>query len=179
MNKNYVIAAVRDNESLLEACKSKVSIIFDLAPNIEELESRVSLCNEHNKTLFVHIDMAEGIGKDRAGLKYVKEKGVAGIISTRANLIKTANDLELKTVHRIFLIDSQSVETAITLFKIKPDMAEIMPGIVTEKVIKKICQEAEFPVIAGGLIETREEVAAAINAGVIAVSTGKSELWNI
>lgn len=179
MKKNCVIAAVKDKESLLEACKSHVSVIFDLAPNIEELENRVCLCAEHKKSLFIHIDMAEGIGKDRAGLKYVMEKGVAGIISTRANLIKIANDLGLKTVHRIFLIDSQSVETAIALFKNKPDMVEIMPGIVTEKVIKKICKEADCPVIAGGLIETEDEVNAAISAGVVAVSTGKTELWNI
>ncbi|MFQ8953550.1 MAG: glycerol-3-phosphate responsive antiterminator [Oscillospiraceae bacterium] len=35
-----------------------------------------------------------------------------------------------------------------------------------------------MPVIAGGLIETKQEVTAALSANAIAVSTGKKELWN-
>lgn len=175
--KNCVIAAVKDEKTMQRACNSNVSMIFDLAPKIDELEKRIELCKTSGKILFIHIDMAEGIGKDKAGLKYAKEKGIVGIISTRSTLIKYAQELGLRTVQRMFILDSQSLETGIEMIKIKPDMIEIMPGVISSKVIKRICEKAKLPVIAGGLIETPEEVEKAIKAGVVAVSTGKEELW--
>ena len=56
------------------------------------------------------------------------------------------------------------------------DMVEIMPGVVG-KVIAALKECISVPVIAGGLIETREEVDAALASGAAAVSTGKAELW--
>jgi len=105
--------------------------------------------------------------------------GDGGIISTRPALIKTANEAGLKTVQRIFLLDTQSVDSAATMLKSRPNMAEVMPGVVPGRVIEKICTEAGVSVIAGGLIATEEEVMLAISAGAMAVSTGKKELWDI
>jgi len=178
VNKDKIIAAVRDDKAFLEALKSKVRIIFDLSPSIESLEEKVEKCQKYDKLFFIHIDLAEGIGKDKAGLKYVKKCGVDGIISTRVQLIKLANDVGLKTVQRTFIVDSQSIDTAISSFKTKPDMAEIMPGVLSAKVIERICESVDMPVIAGGLIETEEEVDAALLAGATMVSTGKAELWD-
>jgi len=45
-------------------------------------------------------------------------------------------------------------------------------GIAT-KAIGKFSKNAHCPVIAGGLIETREEAIAAINAGAVAVSASR------
>jgi glycerol uptake operon antiterminator len=177
MKIGKVIAAVKSEKAMIEACKSNVEIIFDLAPSIADIESKVMICQKHGKALFIHIDLAEGIGKDKAGLKYVKDCGVDGVISTRASLIKSANDVGLMTVQRIFLLDSQSIDTAIELFKSKPSMVEVMPGVVAPRVISRICSMVEYPVIAGGLIEDEAEVDVAISAGAIAVSTGKSWLW--
>lgn len=179
MAKGKIIAATRNMEAFSEACMSRVGIIFDLAPSIEDIEDKVQLCREKEKLLFIHIDLAEGIGKDKAGLKYAKQAGVDGIISTRPALIKLANEVGLKTVQRIFLLDTQSVDSAATMLKSKPNMAEVMPGVVPGRVIEKICAEAGVSVIAGGLIATEEEVNLAISAGAVAVSTGKKELWNI
>jgi glycerol uptake operon antiterminator len=36
-----------------------------------------------------------------------------------------------------------------------------------------------MPVIAGGLIETRNDIIEVLQSGCIAASTGKKELWNI
>ena len=58
-----------------------------------------------------------------------------------------------------------------------PDLIEIMPGVI-EKVIKKFASD-KIPVIAGGLLETKGEVTAALKSGALAVSTGKKELWYI
>ncbi len=176
MNKR-IIAAVRNNYELEEAVKSNVWMIFMLAPNIEDIKGQAELVHKAGKKLFIHIDLAEGIGKDEYGIRFAKKAGVDGIISTRTSIIKIASKLGICTVQRFFIVDSQSVNTSIeTAKQSKADMIEIMPGTVA-KVIKKLKSELTMPIVAGGLIETREEIEEAINCGAAAISTGKKEFW--
>jgi glycerol uptake operon antiterminator len=59
----------------------------------------------------------------------------------------------------------------------KPDIVEIMPGVVSKK-IKEFAQKVSTDILAGGLVEFKEDVDAAIEAGATAVSTADRELWN-
>ncbi len=174
---NNIIAAVHGEDAFFKALNSDVEIIFDLSPNIMFLEENVKKAHEKGKKLFIHIDLAEGIGKDKSGIVYAKSFGIDGIISTRTGLIKAAREAGVATVQRFFVVDSQSVETTLkTLNSSKPDMIEIMPGTVL-KVIKKLKTKTNLDIIAGGLIETGEEVNDACKNGAIAISTGKDDLW--
>lgn len=177
MSKLKVIAAARSHDELLAAVNSNVDIIFMLAPNISDIKNQSDIVHKAGKKLFIHLDLAEGIGKDEYGIRFVKEQGVDGIISTRTNIIKLAKKENLYAIQRFFLLDSQSVYTTIEAAKAsKADMIEIMPGTVV-KVIKALKKELDIPIIAGGLIETAQEIANAISSGAIAVSTGKREFW--
>lgn len=133
--------------------------------------------HEAGKKCFVHIDLAEGIGKDRSGIEYMKKKGVDDIISTRTGTIKIARDLGMFTVQRFFIVDSRSVNTTVESWKTsKAQMIEIMPGSIL-KVIPKLKETVEVPIIAGGLIETEQEASEAVKWGASAVSTGQKNLW--
>ncbi len=177
MNKLKIIAATRNQEELLAAVNSNVDIIFMLTPNISDIKNQAQVVHKAGKKLFIHLDLAEGIGKDEYGVRFVKEQGVDGIISTRTNIIKFAKKERLFTIQRFFLLDSKSVYTTIETAKAsKADMIEIMPGTVI-KVIRALKKELDIPIIAGGLIETSKEIADAISGGAIAVSTGKKEFW--
>jgi glycerol uptake operon antiterminator len=55
-------------------------------------------------------------------------------------------------------------------------MIEIMPGVVP-KALKILKQRLDIPIISGGLIDTKEEIIEALNAGAIAVSTSNKDLW--
>lgn len=171
-----VIAAVTSEDALMKACKSGVEIIFDIAPNIEKIETYVSACQRYGKTLFVHIDLAEGVGKDKYGLKFLQKLGVEGIISTRAGLIKAAKELGLKTVQRLFILDSHSIRTAESIVKTAPDMIEVMPGVIPVA-IKEIHEMIDIPIIAGGLVRTAQDVEIILDAGAVAASTSEEELW--
>lgn len=172
-----IIAAVRNKQELEKAINSNVSIIFMLTPNIGDIKEQAELVHSVGKKLFIHLDLAEGIGKDEYGIRFVKEQGIDGIISTRTNIIKNAKRENLFTIQRFFAVDSQSVHTTIETAKSsKADMIEIMPGMMT-KVIKILKKELDIPVIAGGLIETKKEVEEALSCGAVAVSTGKKEFW--
>ena len=129
------------------------------------------------KKLFIHLDLAEGIGKDEHGILFAKEQGVDGIISTRINIIKMAKKAGVFTVQRFFIVDSHSVETTIESAKSsKADMIEIMPGTIS-KVVKSLKKELTMPIVAGGLIESWEEIDEAIACGATAISVGKKEFW--
>ena len=177
MGKTIVISACRNNEELVDALKTDVEIVFMLCPNICHIKKQADLVHKAGKKLFIHLDLAEGIGKDEHGIRFSKEQGVDGIISTRTNIIKSAKKEGLFTVQRFFVVDSQSVYTTMeTARASKADMIEIMPGIVT-KVIKRLKKELDTPIIAGGLIETKEEIEKATLCGASAISTGRKEFW--
>ncbi|MBE6651549.1 MAG: glycerol-3-phosphate responsive antiterminator [Ruminococcaceae bacterium] len=175
--KKTVIAAVRDSRVLDSSCLDSIDTVFLLSTNIIELAQTILDTHQNGKEIFVHADFAEGIGKDKFGMEYIKSLGADGVISTRAGVIKAAREIGLKTVQRIFIVDSQSIETAIDSTRAsKPDMIEIMPGVVP-KVIAAMKSRTEIPLIAGGLVSTLDEVNSAIQAGAIAVSTSNTDLW--
>lgn len=177
MNNIEIFAAIRNDEQFKSAVMSGVKAIFHLAPNIKSLKNHADTAHKFDKKLFIHMDMAEGIGKDKYGVEFAAQNGVDGIISTRSNIIKMAKEQGLLTVQRFFAVDSQAVNSAIDTAKgTKPDMIEIMPGIA-EKAIKAIAQRLEIPIIAGGLVENTDEAERSIKNGAVAVSTGSIQLW--
>lgn len=174
-----IIAAVRDEDGLFAACKSECDVIFLLSSDIMSITTAIDLAHKHEKKLFLHMDLADGIGKDAAGVRYLASLGIDGIISTRVSTVKHAKEYGLLCVQRFFMVDSHSVDTALESIRAShPDMIEIMPGIAT-KTIRRLCGKVSVPVIAGGLLEEKEELFAALSAGASAISTGKRELWKV
>lgn len=177
--KHKVAAAIRTEKDFSKALKSDVDMIFLLHANIMTVGKYIEEIHEAGKKAMVHIDFAEGVGKDRYGIEFLASQGVDGICTTRTNLVKITREYNLISLQRFFMIDSHSVSTSIASMKISnPDIVEIMPTIVTKK-IKEFSSLIDVPVIAGGLAETEEEVKEALKAGADCVSTGESDLWNL
>lgn len=172
-----VIAAVRTQEEYEKALLSGAVRIFDLSPDLLTLADRVKAAHAAGKKLFVHFDLATGIGKDKSGIAFAAALGVDGVISTRVNIIRMAREAGLYTVQRFFIVDSHSIETTIEALKAsKADTIEVMPGIAY-KVIRALEEKLDVPIIAGGLIESAEEAEQAYKNGASAISTGKATLW--
>lgn len=173
-----IIAAVRSDDDFKRALASEVQTVFLLSSNILTVEDFANRAHKSGKLLYVHVDFVDGLSKDAAGVRYLATKNIDGIISTRSNVISVAHDCGISSIQRFFMIDSRSVDTALdTLKTSKADMVEIMPGIAY-KTIKRIKDRSGIPIIAGGLIDHKDEVFAAISAGASVISTGNCELWN-
>ncbi len=174
-----MIAVIKNMKELKYAIESKSNIIFILRPNIKNLKEQVHLIHESDKKIFVYIDLAEGIGKDEFGINYIKGLGVDGIISAHADIIKLARKIGMHTVQRFFIVDTDSIASTVDAAKSsRPDMIEIMPGTVS-KIINSLEKELDMPIVAGGLIDTKEEIIEALASGARAVSTEKPALWEI
>ena len=177
--ENYpIIAAVRTEEDFCAALKSEVQTVFLLSSSILTLEDHAARAHDCGKLLFVHMDFVDGLSKDAAGVKYLATKSIDGIISTRSNIVNAASECGITSIQRFFMIDSRSVDTALEALRAsKADMIEIMPGIAY-KSIQKFQANITLPIIAGGLIEQKDEVFHALRSGASMISTGKQDLWN-
>lgn len=177
LEENPVIAAIGDDK-WQQALESPAQVIFYMSANLLTIGEKVSQAHDAGKYILVHLDLAEGIGKDRTGIHYLSGCGVDGILSTKGQLIRQAREQGLFTVQRFFAVDSGGTAGLWEVFRTtNPSLIEIMPGVVT-KVIKT-CAQSGIPVIAGGLLQTKAEVTDALGAGATAVSTGCPELWYI
>lgn len=176
MECNPVIAAIRDDK-WDAALSSPADVLFYLSAELMTVERRICQAHEAGKAIFVHLDLAEGIGKDKAGIRFLAQCGADGIISTRAQLIRLAKEQQMLTVQRFFALDSQGLESIDEMLeRSAPHMMEIMPGVIG-KVLRRF-SKGHIPVIAGGLIAEKAEVTQALSSGAVAVSTGCEALWD-
>lgn len=173
-----VIAAVRNVQGVAAAAKSTAQVVFILGGDIMELPGHIQTLQQADKAVFVHIDLVDGIGKDAAGVRFfARYLHPYGLISTRAPLLKVAADEGLKTVHRLFLLDSSSLKTGMRLIQeSQSDLVEAMPGLAVGA-IRELASKSPKPVIAGGMVSTKPDVMAALAAGAMAVSTSTAALW--
>jgi glycerol uptake operon antiterminator len=175
-----VIPSVRSMEDFKVALTHTVSpSVVLLFGDINTLPTLISQANEHKKRIVLHLDLFDGIGKDKAGIKFLARLGIHAIITTKSHLCRFARDEGMIVVQRLFLMDSDSLRTGLNLVRnFKPDAIEILPGSVPASAVQKLVRETGLPILAGGLICTKEDVNSAIERGISAVSTSRRDLWD-
>jgi glycerol uptake operon antiterminator len=178
LENSPVIAAVKSREEARAAAESQVAVAFVLGGSILSLDDILTELEKGGKTVFLHMDLIEGIGRDEAGLGYAAAHWKpAGVITTRAPLVKAAREHGLLAIQRVFLLDSGSIRSGIQLInQCRPDFVEVMPGVIPKAIGQ--FKTAGRPVIAGGMVTERGEVIEALKAGALAVSTSSRELWD-
>jgi glycerol uptake operon antiterminator len=179
LKKFPVIAAFREIRNLKIGELRHVGIIFVLGGTIFDLPKIVDLADRHEKVVFADIDLIKGAGKDAAGIRYLaKESRVQGIITTKSNLISSAQKEGLSSIQRIFLLDSESLTGGLSVVeKSKPDAVEILPGLILPKIMDRIRSVTAIPIIAGGLITKKEEVKEVLSSGAVGISTTSPHLF--
>lgn len=172
MFNEQFIHAITSKQQEERCLLSDVNTVFLLNGNMHALPDQVFSYQKKGKVVFVHVDLVSGIETHTAdGMRYIAEViAPDGIISTRSQSIIQAKKVGLKTVQRVFLIDTHAMEKAIqTVNKIKPDAVEAMPGLMP-RVIQELVGMTSVPIVAGGLFKTRAEMDLALKAGAVAVS---------
>lgn len=180
LERNPVIPALKNDTYLDEAIESGSEIVFVIMANILNIKYIVEKLKEANKIVYVHVDMIEGISSSSSGVEFLmKEVQPDGIITTKHNIVAFANKKGIKVIQRFFILDSFSLNnTIVNIKENKPSAVEILPGIMP-KVIKKISGSVKIPVIAGGLIESKEDILHALDSEAMGISTTKKELWDV
>ncbi|HLZ63991.1 MAG TPA: glycerol-3-phosphate responsive antiterminator [Ktedonosporobacter sp.] len=174
-----VAAAIKAPEDLEVALPSAATLLFILKGDAFQLSSTVAQAHKVGKGVVVHIDLVSGVGKDRAGIQYLRQLGVDAIITSRSHLVSAGHAEGLTTIQRLLLLDDFALETgARTIARAQPDIVEVLPGIIFPEVASKLQQLLPGPFIAGGFIRTMADVERAQDAGAILCSSSSYTLWN-
>jgi glycerol uptake operon antiterminator len=179
--KEYpVIAAVRTKEDYCSALTSKVKVMFMVGGDVFKVKEEMKAHKAKDGLLFLHMDLIEGIGKDLGGINFAKENfGIDGIISTKNHILKIGKQENLITVHRIFLMDFQALNSGMHLIKSSnPDFIELTPGVIP-RVVNKVSRECSQPVISSGLISSEEDVRMMIRSGASNIVCSCKKIWNM
>jgi glycerol uptake operon antiterminator len=176
---NPVIPAIKNEAGLEAVLKTDCDIVFILygdVLNIVEITNRIT---ESGKIAFVNIDLLDGFATKEIVVQYIrKNTRAAGILSSKASMIKAAKAMGFYTVHRLFVIDSFSFENLGKQIAIsQPDYLEILPG--WPKLISWVMETTNIPIISGGLICFKEDVIAALKAGARAICSTNPEVWSL
>ena len=118
LERTPVIAAT-DSAGWQRALMSETEVLFHLNADIMTVAKDIKRAKAKNKYIFVHIDLAEGIGKDRAGIKWLSALGADGIISTSAQLIRSAKEFGLTAAQRFFVLDTKGMKSISEMIEIK------------------------------------------------------------
>ena len=66
-----IIASIRNNTDFTYALNSKAAALFILHEDIFNLPQIMKESKNHNKLVFLHVDLIKGIGGDREGIIYL------------------------------------------------------------------------------------------------------------
>jgi glycerol uptake operon antiterminator len=174
-----IIPAVRNQEDLTEVLKQeKFQLLVLLFGDINTLPGTIETVRRAGRKVIIHMDLLDGIAKDRAGVSFLAKLRPYGLISTKSQVIKAAKEEGLIAIQRLFAVDSESVRTGIqSMRNSRPDAVEFLPGTIPGDVIEELQSTLHIPVIAGGLLRTKHDVEAALAKGAIAVTTSRKYLY--
>ena len=173
-----IIAAAKDTSGLSRCLACESQVVFLLFGDICNLSELVDQVKSSGKLALVHIDLIQGLSAKEIAVDFVKKYTKAdGIITTKPALIKRAKELGLDTVLRFFVIDSLALSSITKQLTIaRPDIIEVLPALMP-KVITRICDMVNVPVIAGGLISDKEDIMTMLSAGAVSISSTSQDLW--
>ena len=184
LEMNPIIAAVKNDEGLERALQTEVEIVFVLYGDVCSIPAITERIRGAGKLSMVHMDLISGLNNSReVSVDFIRRFTSAdGIITTKSALVSRASELGLYSVLRFFILDSmamESIEKQTRSGGAQPDVIEILPGVVSPRVMQRIKERIRVPLIAGGLIADREDVMNALKGGAVAVSSTNEQVWSL
>ena len=168
LQRNPIIAAVRDDEGLAQCLRTDIQTVFVLYGDICNISEIVRQIKDAGKIAIVHADLISGLAAKEISVDFLRRSTQAdGVISTRANMIQRAKELNMIAILRVFLIDSMALDSALSAKNLKPDAIDILPGLMPS-MLRKVRQLTGLPILTGGLITEKKEVMQALEAGALA-----------
>jgi glycerol uptake operon antiterminator len=173
-----VAAAIKTTEDIDIALEANVRLLFFLKGDAFQLAPMIARAHERGKGVVVHIDLMSGVGKDRAGISYLRHVRVDAIITSRSQFVAAGKAEGLVMIQRLLLVDDSALDTGVrTIARAAPDMIEVLPGVIFPSVASTLQQALPGPFIAGGFIRTAQDVARVQEAGGILSSSSNRDLW--
>lgn len=182
LRESRIVPAVKHLEDLTEVLSIPwVSVAILIGGDINNLEEALKIRSRFpEKYLLAHVDLIDGVGKDEAGMRFLKRLGIEGIVSVKWQLLRYAKENKMLTVQRLFLIDSEAIRTGLKVIKrVTPDAIEILPATIPKFAIDEFRKITDLSILGGGLLRTEEDVRMALSNGLTAVTASRRNLWKL
>jgi glycerol uptake operon antiterminator len=178
LNGQQILPAAHKPKEVEALLDSPFVYLVLLGGHLGQLKNLVDLARGHGKQVLLHADLIDGLRNDEYAAEFLCQSiRPAGLISTRASVIARTKQNGLLAIQRLFLIDSDALERSYSqLERVRPDFLEVLPGVIPD-IIGEVKERSGIPIIAGGLIRTKEHVKQALDAGASAITTSRKELW--
>ena len=174
-----VIPEIKNEEWLEALADSDSDLVYILYGDICTIADIVNRVKEMGKKAIVHIDLIVGLSAKEISVDFIRKYTKAdGIISMKPTLIKRANDLELFTIQRFYMIDGLTyANVAKNVKHSNPDVVEFMPAGLS-KLIPYLVEMINKPIVVSGLTQDREDIMLALKGGAYAIATTNRGLWD-
>lgn len=173
-----VAAAIKTYEDGLEALEAEVALLFLLKGNAFDMQPFIEEAHRKGKGIVIHIDLIGGVGKDRAGIQYLHRIGADAIVTSKSQLVAAGKAEGLVTIQRLLLLEDSALDKGVkTIAHARPDLVEVLPGIIFADIAPQLQKLLPGPFIAGGFIQSHDEVEQVRRAGAILCTSSTPTLW--
>ena len=176
-----LIPSVRDIRNLDKALKSeRREILLSTVSHIGNLAELTTLCHKHRKEVFVNHELIGGLGTDTIAFEMLKKTyKVDAVIGSNAYQISRAKAVGLKTIWKIALLDSLSLEMAFRSIEVtKPDAIELRPAICAYDFIDEFRRGFPGKIFASGFINRIEFAQRLYQRGFDGIMTSTQTMWD-
>jgi glycerol uptake operon antiterminator len=174
-----IVPAVNDFTQLRRFMDSEYPLCVIMNRHIASLEKIARELQEGSKRALVHCDLIHGLSPDEYGAEYLCGRfRPAGVISIRPGVIAACKRLGVTAIQRAFLIDSSALAKSLAAIeKAKPDYVELLPALCTP-LFPMLKEKIDLPLIAGGLIQSKDMALEILQSGVQAVTISMDKLMD-
>jgi glycerol-3-phosphate responsive antiterminator len=180
LSRNKVIPVVENRAQFLTALTmSGHNVIFIRHCDLFDIKSLCQQASHQGYALYINVDHINGIHPDAAGLQYLIEQfHIAGIASANLKVLTLGKTLGLHTILHIFAADSTGLESATEMVNTSAiDLFNVSPALVVPSISAMLTTLLPRPFITSGLISTRRQIQAVLQAGALGVVVIQPELW--
>lgn len=179
LKKFQVIPSIRRLGDLETALNSERDIVLLTGADIANLKLLAEKVHEAGKLVLVNMELLGGFGRDEAGIKLLKHYfKVDGVMSTDRMRLGMARNIGLFTIQRFLISDSKALDTAQRILRTsRAQAAEILPVKIAMDVVPKLRKVTAIPLLAGGFIQSEEDLEAVQKAGFEGATTSVKHLF--
>ncbi|WLV80649.1 glycerol-3-phosphate responsive antiterminator [Lacticaseibacillus styriensis] len=178
---SMVIPSLINGRDLNYALRVPSKVILLSGVSIGNLREFVHAIHENQKQAVAHIDILGGFKSDDIGMHLLKNLyKLDGILSANVRALSQGKHWGMTTIYRLPLIDSLSLAKAHDFLKNSDsyDAVQVLPAVGAIAEVKRIKQMVTHkPLIASGLLETRNQVKLAFSSGYQLIATSQKDLW--
>lgn len=176
-----VIPSVRDMRHLDKALKLERSeILLSTVSHIGNLAELTTRCHKNGKEVIVNHELIGGLGTDTIAFEMLKKAyKVDTVIDSNAYHVSRAKTVGLKTIWKIALLDSLSLEMAFRSIEVtKPDAIELRPAVCAYDFLDAFRNVFSGKIFASGFVSQDDFAQRLYQRGFDGIMTSTQTMWD-